>query len=162
MTYPEHSPEHRINKLKSLSKSLSKTQITPFNSLTLYHGTTLKRAKKIIKYGYDFTKSGEKSKAGLNGMSTTINFDLAKEHSDWASEEFEDKSAVITARISNLNLMLGKDFFSELDNNDINKVLSKASKKYDGVIMYDYENGEGIEEEEILIFNDKNIKWKLV
>lgn len=129
----------------------------------VYHGTNSIMANEILSKGFDLNKAGLKTgdKNALIGVSTTINYNIAKEHAEWAVEEHGGDPVILMSRVSNLNLMSGKDFYQELDKlRNVNKILENAKKKkYDGVIMFDYDSEEGLEEFEINIFDPKKIKW---
>jgi len=130
----------------------------------VYHGTNSIMADDILKNGFDLSKRGLKSgnANALIGISTTIEYDIAKEHAEWAAEEHGGEPIILMANISNLNLMPGKDFFEELDTQrNVNKILNDAKKKYDGAIMFDYDTEEGLEEFEINIFEPKKLKWSI-
>jgi len=133
------------------------------NPREVYHGTNSIMADKILSQGFDLAKSGLKTgnSNALPGISTTIEYDLALEHAEWAAEKFGGKPAVLKATITNLKLMSGSEFFAELDRLKSAKlVLNQAKSKYDGVVMFDYDSEQGLEEFEINIF--EQLKWTLV
>jgi hypothetical protein len=133
------------------------------NPREVYHGTNSIMADKILSQGYDLTKSGLKTgdANALPGISTTIEYDIAQEHAEWAASRFGGKPVVLKASTTNLKLMPGSEFFAELDKlNSAKLVLDRAKSKYDGVIMFDYDSEEGLEEFEINIF--QQLKWVLV
>ncbi len=118
----------------------------------LYHGTSLNRANKILKDGFDLERQSDKTKQGhKKAISFTSSYQEAKEHSDWAAEKFNDKPAIISITIP-FEILNGKSFF------DMNMDIEKAYKlfelkKIDGVSFCDYETGDGCEEMEVAIFN---------
>lgn len=130
----------------------------------VYHGTNSIMAKKILSKGFDISKSGLKSgqSNALTGVSTTIDYNIAKEHAEWAAEEQGGEPVILMTFVSNLNLMPGKEFYAELEKyGNAKKVLNKAKEKYDGVIMFDYETEEGLEEFEVNILFPEKLKWMI-
>ena len=118
----------------------------------LYHGTSLNRANKILKDGFDLERQSDKTKQGhKKAISFTSSYQEAKEHSDWAAEKFNDKPAIISINIP-FEILSGKSFF------DMDMDMEKAYKlfelkKIDGISFCDYETGDGCEEMEVAIFN---------
>jgi ribosomal protein S18 acetylase RimI-like enzyme len=123
----------------------------------LYHGTSKKRSDEIKSNGFSLSNQGEKSGFGsVNGISLTSDFDVAQEHSDWASEKFNDEGSVLIIKSETLKILSGSKFSS------LNSDFEKAFKLYekgliDGVELCDYETGDGCEEFEVFIFNTNKL-----
>ena len=123
----------------------------------LYHGTSKIRSDEIISNGFSLSNQGEKSGLGsVNGISLTSDFDIAQEHSDWASEKFNDEGSVLIIKSETLKILSGSKFAS------LNSDFEKAFKLYekgliDGIELCDYETGDGCEEFEVFIFNTNKL-----
>jgi len=123
----------------------------------LYHGTTLERYNKIKTNGFSIEAEGEKSGYGSTlGISLTSNYEIAKEHAEWAVEKFGGDEYIISINSNNLKIMNGSNF-AEIDS-DYKKAYSLYQKGLiDGVELCDKETGDGCEEFEIFIFNVKKL-----
>jgi hypothetical protein len=123
----------------------------------LYHGTSKKRSDEIKSNGFSLRNQGEKSGLGsVNGISLTSDFDIAQEHSDWASEKFNDEGSVLTIKSETLKILSGSKFASL--NSDFEKALELYKKGLiDGIELCDYETGDGCEEFEVFIFNTNKL-----
>ena len=110
-----------------LKESILKEEIN--ESMFVYHGTTKPRGESILKNGFDLKRAGEKTSAPLEGFSTTLNYEIAEEHAEWASEKFNEEPFIIGGTIpKNFNLMDGKTFQELLDNNSIEEIIKIAKK----------------------------------
>jgi len=123
----------------------------------LYHGTSKKRSDEIKSNGFSLRNQGEKSGLGsVNGISLTSDFDIAQEHSDWASEKFNDEGSVLTIKSETLKILSGSKFASL--NSDFEKAFELYKKGLiDGIELCDYETGDGCEEFEVFIFNTNKL-----
>jgi hypothetical protein len=130
-------------------------KITNFGEL--YHGTTLERYNKIKTNGFSTEVQGEKSGYGsVLGVSLTSNYEIAKEHAEWAVEKFGGDEYIITINSNNLKIMSGRDF--AIINNDYQEAYRLYKNGLiDGVELCDTETGDGCEEFEIFIFNIKKL-----
>jgi len=123
----------------------------------LYHGTSKKRSDEIKSNGFSLRNQGEKSGLGsVNGVSLTSDFYIAQEHSDWASEKFNDEGSVLTIKSETLKILSGSKFASL--NSDFEKAFELYEKGLiDGIELCDYETGDGCEEFEVFIFNTNKL-----
>lgn len=123
----------------------------------LYHGTSKKRSDEIKRNGFSLRNQGEKSGLGsVNGISLTSDFDIAQEHSDWASEKFNDEGSVLTIKSETLKILSGSKFASL--NSDFEKAFELYEKGLiDGIELCDYKTGDGCEEFEVFIFNTNKL-----
>jgi len=145
-----------IDKVKNFKQFLNEN-VRVINFDVLYHGTTIQRYNLIKKRGFDTEMQGEKSGYGSTlGVSLTANYEIAKEHAEWAVEKFGGEEYVITVNSNNLKIMNGSNF-AEIDN-DYEKAYSLYEKGLiDGVELCDMETGDACEEFEIFIFNVKKL-----
>jgi hypothetical protein len=145
-----------IDKVKNFKQFVNEN-VRVANFDVLYHGTTIQRYNQIKKRGFDTEMQGEKSGYGsVLGISLTANYEIAKEHAEWAVEKFGGEEYVITVNSNNLKIMNGSNF-AEIDN-DYKKAYSLYEKGLiDGVELCDMETGDGCEEFEIFIFNVKKL-----
>lgn len=124
-----------------------------------YHGTSLGRAQEIKKTGFSLKNAGEKSNSKLPGISVTVDRNIADEHADWAADKFKDEPSVLKVDLSGLRIMPGKEtmkLWGELGS--LEKAIAAAKAKFDGAELFD--NEDGVEEMEILIFDPKKVKLK--
>ena len=121
----------------------------------LYHGTSRSRANEIRKTGFSMDKIGEKLGDPLPGISTTVDSDIAEEHAEIAAEKYDDEPEVIKVVASKLKIAPGSLYFklwNELGSSDASLQSLKKSGEWDGVCLFDPETGDGIEEQEVLLF----------
>jgi len=134
----------------------NKIELVKFD--TLYHGTTLSKANKIIESGFDIKKSGEKTGSASHnkGISFTYLKSEAKDHAKWASKKFKDSPAIINIDSKNLKILSGAAF------NALAKTTKECIEKsyqmfksgaIDAVSFCDQESGDGCEEMEVLVFS---------
>jgi len=126
----------------------------------LYHGTTLERAKLILSSSFDLALAGSKTNAPLPAVSTSLNMDIAQEHAEWAVKKFGGEPAVLIIDPSNLNILSGSRFLAM---GDFMKAVQRIKRtgRYDAAEVFDVDEGDGIEEMEVLIFNLKKIRARL-
>jgi hypothetical protein len=120
---------------------------------TLYHGTTLKKALDIVKKGFSLENQSQKSGYGSNlGISLTYEYEIAKEHADWASEKFKQDPYIIKIPGQSFKLISAENF--ENIDNDFQKAHELYKKgQLDGIDLCNRETGDGCEEFEVFIFN---------
>ena len=125
----------------------------------VYHGTSEESGEQIEERGFDTSLVGKKSGDASNkGISFTAEKDIAIEHALWAwsknGRSSEYGGALVIMRISDLNILPGKDFnnlWDELGSHPA--ALDQAlANGYDAVEYFDFDSGDGIEELEVLIF----------
>jgi hypothetical protein len=129
----------------------------------LYHGTTSTNAKKIFTQGFDpsllGTKSGEHHR--MPGISFSADYDLAYEHAEWAAEANGDKPYVLEIDASKLLIAPGELYFQYWNESGDSKIAIQKlidERPWHGVQLFNPETGDGIEEQEVLIFNPNSIK----
>lgn len=125
---------------------------------TLYHGTTLSNANKIVESGFDVKKSGEKTASASHseGISFTYLKSEAKDHARWASKKFKDSPAIISVNSKSLKILSGAAFNSlaKTTKECIDKSYQLFKKGIiDAVSFCDQESGDGCEEMEVLVFS---------
>lgn len=127
----------------------------------LYHGTSSMAAEEIKKSGFSMELLGSKSGAPLPGVSTTLDRSIASQHAKWAAKKNKDKSKVLVIDGVGLKIAPGKlyiNLWDELGSSEKSIQRIKDSGKWDGVALFDPETGEGIEEQEILLFQSPAVK----
>ena len=146
-TFDGNNPDIRFDK----GGEVNSDDIVSFE--VLYHGTSKSRYEQIKSNGFDLNKQGEKSGFGsYNGVSLTSNYEIAQEHSEWASDTFEEEGDILIINSLSLRILKGNKF--SLINNDFTKAYMLYKKGLiDGVELCDFETGDGCEEYEVFIFN---------
>lgn len=131
----------------------SNKNITTVHFDELYHGTTMDRFNNISKNGFSIEKQGEKSGYGSGlGVSLAADYEIAKEHAEWAVEKFGGEEYIITINSKSLKILSGRDFTKI--NNDYNKAfILYKNGLIDGVELCDMETGDNCEEFEVFVFN---------
>jgi len=133
----------------------------PLHVEELYHGTSLGAAEKIKKSGFSMELLGSKSGAPLPGISTTLDRGIATQHGKWAAKNSKDKHKVLVINGEGLKIAPGKlyiDLWNELGSSEKSIQSIKDSRKWDGVALFDPETGDGIEEQEILLFQSPGVE----
>ena len=119
----------------------------------LYHGTTLNRSIKIKRNGFSLKTQSEKSNYGSTlGISLTSDYNIAKEHAEWAVEKFKGEEFILEIFSSTLKILKG-NIFAKLDNNYVQAFNLYEKGLIDGVELYDEQTGDNCEEFEVFIFN---------
>ena len=144
-----------MNRLRQYIRKTLKESYSP-RYRYVYHGTTELAGEQIEDHGFDTSLVGKKSGDKENkGISFTVDKDIATEHAIWAwSQDQKDGAAIVSARISGLNIMKGSEFNFLWDELTSAHFALDAAKDmgYDGVEYFDLESGDGIEEMEVLLF----------
>ena len=133
----------------------------PFQVGKLYHGTSLGSAEKIKEFGFSMELLGSKSGDPLPGISTTLNRGIAQEHGRWAGKKNKDKPKVLVIDAKGLRIAPGKlymDLWNKLGSSQYSIQNIKDSGEWDGVALFDPETGEGIEEQEVLLFQPPDVE----
>lgn len=127
----------------------------------LYHGTSKDAANKILQEGFSLSMAGSKSGQAMPGISTSLDLDIAKSHALWAARKKNNNPSVLIIDGSKLKIAPGKLYFElwgQLGSSEDSIKEIKKNKDYDGVALFDPDTGDGVEEQEILIFNPSKIQ----
>jgi hypothetical protein len=96
----------------------------------------------------------------MPGISFSADYDVANEHAQWASEEMDDTPEVLEIDGNNFSIAPGALYFerwNELGDSHRAIMSIKEEGHWDGIQLFDPETGDGVEEQEVLIFDSSVI-----